>query len=108
MVEPKVIVKTIRQKAAKKTRHKARHEKLPALATAGMGATGYSIYKTVQEKGPEYLGYAIFGYDSGDKKFHSKKIIETWAPAVMGIGGSALASRFGLNRYIKAIPFIKL
>jgi len=93
---------------AKKHYRRSNKRKIPILATAGAVATGVAMYTTVKDKGMPYLGYAVTGYDPGDKKIYTAKLVETYAPVALGVVGSMAASRLGLNRYLSHIPVFKL
>ena len=93
----------------KKVSHGKR--KMPALATGG------AILSVADLVFGKAVGYdkSVWDYvkannyrDAGVIARKQAMEWQTWAPIVGGIAGSMLASRSGANRYISAIPFVKL
>jgi len=87
----------------------AKKQKISALATAGgigtvakmlfSAPSGYTTPFDALKEGK--YGVAV------DNMVHNMKNMSNWAPAVIGIGGSMIASKTGANRYISALPFLK-
>ena len=95
----------------KKKRVSHGKKKVPVLATGG---TVLSIADLVFGKAVGYEKSAweyikLNNYqNAGVILGKQAKEWKTWAPLVGGIAGSMLASRSGANRYLSAIPFVKL
>jgi hypothetical protein len=56
--------------------------------------------------GQRYMGISIFPDMSGVKGFQINPVIETYGGLFAGIFGHMIASKFGVNRYMKKIPLI--
>lgn len=85
----------------------AKNKKIPILTAIGVVATAYDIYSTIREKGNDYAGYAITGYDQSAHKMDWGKVVSTYAPAIGGVVASKVASKVGLNRAMSGIPYVK-
>jgi hypothetical protein len=83
--------------------HKSR--KIPLLATAGVAAYALNIYND-RGNGVNGFKWQALGIDNSGK-FEGAKFIQVMTPPLIGILGSAAASKFKLNRYISGIPVFK-
>jgi len=89
-----------------------KNRKLPVFATAGAaiyGLNAYAGYKGVGGAGSGVNGlkWNTLGIDNAGV-FHWDKFLANSLPLIVGVGGSMVAARTGMNRYISAIPFVKM
>lgn len=89
-----------------------RSKKIPVLATAGVAVFALNAYngymgKAGSQGGGKGIAWTTLGIDNGGN-FQVKQFAENMLPLVAGIGGSALAAKFKMNRYISGIPLFKL
>lgn len=94
----------------KKSSH--RSKKIPVLATAGVAVFALNAYsgymgKAGSQGGGKGIAWTTLGIDNAGK-FQTAQFVENVMPLVAGIGGSALAAKFKLNRHISSIPMFKL
>lgn len=86
-------------------------KKIPVLATGGMVLTGMSLYKKwTDTKGAADRGGQMIYYMTGmDVKtgtgFKLSTTIGTFAPLLLGVAGTVIASKIGVNRKV-SIPYI--
>ena len=82
-----------------------RKQKIPILATAGMIVGLKNLYDGYKEGGTHRVMVSLTGYDP-NYGFNWKWATAT-IPMVLGAGGSMLAAKTGINRYVK-VPYFKL
>lgn len=87
-------------------------KKLPLLAMAGAVTYGLNAYNGYMGTagggaGANGLKWNTLGIDNTGK-FNKSKFFMNCLPLIVGIGGSLVAAKTGMNRYIAAIPFVKL
>jgi hypothetical protein len=97
---------------AKKKNGSRKSRKVPILATGGTILTGINIYNKYQAARPglkaedfvtSFTGLSM----ASGKGFSLSKTVYNLAPAIIGVGGSMLASKLGMNRYMAKVPFFK-
>jgi len=98
--------------ATKKKTRKHSKAKIPVLATAGAAAYGFRVYqgyagKLDSQGGYKGLQWGALGINNAGK-FQMSEFIEAVTPLAVGVGGSMLASKFKVNRYLSGIPLFKL
>lgn len=94
--------------------------RIPLFTTAGAAIYGYNAYKgglgmaeyTTQQK----LDYTLTGLtgmrvgsatgDGTAVKWDSGIFINTWTPVAVGIAGSMIAGKTGINRYLRKVPLV--
>jgi len=92
--------------ARRKKSRRASSKKIPILATMGVVASGMSIYQNVKDDHVNGIRTSMGLDDIGG--WHADWAFKTVGPVVLGSVGSALASRFKLNRYLSKVPIFKL
>jgi len=90
----------------------AKNKKLPLFATAGAAVYGMNAYHayTVGNnagKGMAGLRWATLGI-ANDGKFYWSQFVMNSLPLIVGVGGSMVAAKTGMNRYVQSIPFVKM
>jgi hypothetical protein len=83
-----------------------RSRKVPILATVGAAAYALNAYEGYKSGGTKGFVWNTVGVDASGNFSMTKFVMNVKAPAA-GIIGSALASKFKLNRYISGIPVFK-
>jgi hypothetical protein len=87
-------------------KHSSHKKKIPILATAGVLGTGIYVYEAYKVGGPSTLMHALTGMNpNGSFVLHDAMV--TYTPAIIGVLGSAIASKTHINRYMSGIPMFK-
>ena len=87
-------------------KHSSHKKKIPLLATAGVVGTGIYIYNAYMSGGTAKMAHALTGTDASGK-FYLQDALVTYTPAIIGVVGSAIASKTHINRYMSGIPVFK-
>ena len=94
----------------KKSRKKAK-KNIPLLTVAGLVPGLAFTYTGYEQGGPSgamtHLTHAYTGFNLNTNKFEREGLNRGTFPLIVGVAGSAIASKLGLNKYMRAIPFIK-
>ena len=56
--------------------------------------------------GQRYTGISIFPERSGNRGFNTTYLFNTYGGLLAGIAGHMLATKFGVNKYMRRIPMI--
>lgn len=91
---------------ARRKKYSRKSKKIPMLATAGIAAYALNIYND-RGNGMNGIRWQALGIENNGT-FNSGKFVQVMTPPVVGVVGSALASKFKLNRYLSSVPFVKL
>ena len=83
-----------------------RRQKIPIFATAGMIAGLLETYKAYKTGGTSHMVLRLTGYHM-DQNLWNWKWATAGIPMIIGPAASMVASKAGLNRYVK-VPYIKL
>jgi len=103
------MVKMARRRYAKR-RGGHRSKKVPLGATMGLIAPLIPVFTasgTLEGK-MNYVVGAYTGYDMVSKTWSAENMKRGLVPLAAGVGVSMLASKMKVNRYLAAVPFIKL
>ena len=90
----------------KKSRRSGKR-KIPMLATAGAAIYGMNVIDGYMKEGIPLAKLRAMGIEY-DGHFNMSRAISNFAPVLVGVVGSAAASKFRLNRYLSGIPVFKL
>lgn len=82
-------------------------KKIPILATAGVVGTGMYIANAYQTGGTAKALHAMTGM-SADGSFNLHDAMVTYTPVIVGVVGSAIASKSHVNRYMSRVPMFNL
>lgn len=92
----------------KKSRRKAK-TKIPMAATIGAIGSGMYAYKRIAAGDVSTLMAEMsFGASKGNFQLTHPGAWALYGPVVVGATVSAVASKLGLNRYLRGIPFVKI
>jgi len=91
---------------AKKNKRRSK-KKIPIFATAGALAAGMTIVQGYKDYGNEGLRYYATGVGN-EGNFDSSRVVKTYMPVIVGVVGSAVASKLKVNRYLSTVPIFKL
>jgi len=87
-------------------------KKIPVAATAGAILGTYNLVNGVMKSTPENRGAhvvkTLVGYDPNAKAWDFSDAFGFYGPIAGGAIASALASKFGINRRLSQIPFLKI
>lgn len=105
--------------ARRKKRRVKRDKRVPLISTAGLLAGLMTINRNNAvekiKKGDVQAGLmsavtelvvGATGYDIINKSWNFKRIGEFYIPIIVGVAGSAIATKLGINRRMKALPII--
>lgn len=90
---------------------KRRMQKIPMMAMGGVALTVMDLVfgKATGYDRSAYEYIKLGGYQNAGKiLMYQSKELSTWVPLIAGVAGSSLASKFGVNQKLSAIPYVKL
>ena len=102
-----------RRTIPRRRRRRRASKKIPLAATAGVvGSFARPIGTLLSGGSPEFAMYqfveGMTGYYPPNQSFDISRLRFGLLPILMGCGVSMLASKFGLNRYLRHVPFVKI
>lgn len=80
--------------------------KIPLLALGGVAVKALEMRPYLLDANE--WEWRVFGIESGNKKFHPEKFVANMTPIIVGVAGSMLASKLGINKRLGKIPYVKL
>lgn len=92
--------------ARRTSKHSSHKKKIPLLATAGVAGTALYVAEAYKNGGSKSAMHALTGMTT-DGTFVMHDAIVTYTPAIVGVIGSAVASKLHINRYMSGVPVFK-
>jgi hypothetical protein len=91
----------------RKKSHGHKSRKIPLLATVGVAAYGANIYNGYKAGQLPGATFAALGVNASGQ-FSMAQFGKSIAPVAVGVIGSMIASKTGVNRYLAKVPLFKL
>ena len=89
----------------KSKRGRKTKQKIPIFATAGTIGSGMVLYNTYKNGGADGAAKAAIGIGSSGG-VETQVLKEVYTPVAIGMIGTMVASKLGINKHLAKVPFI--